>query len=1762
MVGANYGRGMRYRVLGPVRVEKDGEEIPLGGPQQRLVLALLIAAHGRMVSSSGLIDAIWPDEPPPTAKKTIQGYISHLRAQLGDALATQGSSYSLDTHGAVDSLEFEDLRQRGQELLDVDPIAAASVFREALALWDGPAFAELSDQLALAPDITRLEDLRIAVLGDRIDADLGCGGHRGMIGELDGLTQEFPLHDRFRGQHMVALYRAGRQVEALRSFERTRRFLAEEMGLDPSPELREIEQKILDGDSSLDLDGEGQQSGRAAVRGYELREVVATTESVETYRAYQRSVGREVTVQVLGPGVADDPQFIANFVTDTKRVAALEHPHIGFVYDTWREPGRAYQVSRWFPGGSLADRMAMEKFSAPKALRVLDQVGGALAYAHRQSVPHGQVSASTVLFDDDGNAFLRDFLVGRNGHATADNDRRDFASLTHLLLTGTNPQQIDGRLARALSISDVPETVKSVFEVAFEPAGGYARVEDFLRALHQAMGTEAVVPDRAEAQSMTAVRNPYKGLRAFQEADADDFFGRDDLVERLVARLDSNRLVAVIGPSGSGKSSAVKAGLSARIRSREGGPVRLQTEMFPGAFPFEELEGALLRVGVNRESVISELLSDERGLLRVLKQIMPADDAELLLIIDQFEELFSMATDRKVIQLFLNSLLTAVSDPRSRLRVVVTMRADFYDRPLQHPEFGTLLETGLVSVTMPDQVGLSAAVAQPALAVGLEFEPGLVDRVVRDLDDQPGGLPLLQYAMTELVAQRTSDVLTFAGYESIGGVYGALGKRAEDLYEALPPAGQRAIHQAFLRMVTVDEGAKDLRRRVTRAELAATDVDDAALSEALQLYGGHRLLTFDRDPITRASTVEVAHEALTREWERLDGWITDERDDLVVRRRVDEALAEWEDSGEDPSFLPSGSRLAQFEDWSTSTNLALSSHERDFLDAGAARDGDLKHRAASRRRRLVAGLAAVAVIMTVVAAFAFAQKRSSDRVAFDSETARLGANAGVLTGQDPQLGLLMAAEAFRREDSPHTLGAMQTAMVSAAPFTSFVDIEASQLEWSADRLFLLTSTGVDVLDVQTREVMQSFALEAADDSANDFLDAKFDGTSVPFASSPDGRWVGVALENGDFAAIDVDANRRFDLRLEGRVTAAAFDAQSETLALGGASGSTRIVSLADMGTVVEIAPIDDAGSFRDLGVDTQGLWRHIAPDYEAVIFRVSSLAFNGDASRLAIAQGPRVVVVDSARGTRVMEPVATSTLGFFGTEQDNQLPFASQTLRFDGENLLAKGFHTFVRIDTVEGVVRNKSSLVDRANLDLFGFAPTVVRHLESEQVLVLMPDGRLQLLDTSDAASGARRETLSIRVVWEVQMTREVEEALALSPDGSSWAVAQEGGIVFGRLDGSQLLAEGTRRSSEDQVQRGFVAQPKAQRPLLSIGSTGTIIAASASSSLMTRNEAGAYRTSDSAFTGRARFGESKDDAPDVLVAVARNTAALFSGDELSSAGRVQGIREVFGVSPDGTMLAYWSCTQSAGRDGDNSQSDSLRAASPRLAALDCPPAGMKIIDIASGELLASLSTGGEIVVIEWHPSGDAVFAVDVQGGIQEWLVGTWDSTETQVSQNSRPTISFRFSPDGRLAARTDRAGVVDIVEVSSGDVDVTFAGDAGLVRSSSHAESPWFSVGNEHLLTSRDGTVRLWDVESGAQIGVPFPNDVEVSAGGRSGDVLQLVTAVEDNLLIWNLDTSTWFDVACDAAGRNMTRAEWEQFGPRDSEYRATCPQYEIED
>ena len=1045
-----YHPRVRFMVLGPVAVIHDGEELPLGGPKQRTVLAMLLAARGRVVSVDRLIEGVWGENEPASARNALQVYVHHLRGAVGDMLRTDPDGYALETNGELDAEQFEAQADRVRSALDSDPSAAGDAARTALALWTGRCYAGVRDAPGLTTEIAHLENLRLEVLLGRVDADLELGRHTGLIGELESLIEEFPLQDRFRGQLMLALYRSGRQVEALRLFERTRRFLADEMGLDPAPELSALERRILVHDPSLDA--ASTHDDVSAVRGYEVSEVVARRAGATLHRGYQRSIGREVLVTVLDAELADDTGFIANHVIHAKQVASVDHPHVHQVFDTWREPGRAFQIGRWLAGGSLAQRIADGPLPPATAAQVIGEIGGALAQAHRQGVPHGDVGSRTVWFDAAGHAYLSAFRVGIEDVEDAiASDATSFIALAHEILTGSPPLAISDTRSEC-DREALDPAVSDVFDRAFS-VDGFARVDDFLRALRRALGVD-VVPPAGRGEGRSDVRNPYKGLKAFQEGDAGDYHGRAELTERLEHALATNRLVAIVGPSGSGKSSVAKAGLVRAFRSSDR-PI-LISEMYPGAHPFEELAGALVQVSVRPAKVMEELLGDDRGLIRVLKRVLPDDESELLLVIDQFEELFSLTRSSRTRELFLDNLVQAVNDPESRLRVALTLRADFFDRPLEHPEFGRIVEAGLVPVSAMTETELAQAISAPASAVGVEFEVGLVPHIVNEVNDQVGGLPLLQYALTEVFDRRTTNTITLADYQACGGIVGALASRAEQTYSTMHEHTRRALRHALLRMVAVGDGSDDLRVRVRRLDLRADGVSDAALTEALTLFGTHRLLTFDLDPITRGPTVEVAHEALLREWPRLSGWIDAQRDELVVRRRLAAAMTEWRDSEKDDSYLPTGGRLTQFEQWSATTSLELGPGEREFLDAATSYERRREDAVSRRRQRLFLTACATALVFAVIAAFALRQRSRAAEAAFQAETSRLAATAQNVSETLPELGLLVAAESHKREVTAETLGALQRTLVAADELSIALDVGFGSSGISADGRLLST----------------------------------------------------------------------------------------------------------------------------------------------------------------------------------------------------------------------------------------------------------------------------------------------------------------------------------------------------------------------------------------------------------------------------------------------------------------------------------------------------------------------------------------------------------------------------------------------------------------------------------------------------------------------------------------------------------------------------------
>jgi basic membrane lipoprotein Med (substrate-binding protein (PBP1-ABC) superfamily) len=305
------------------------------------------------------------------------------------------------------------------------------------------------------------------------------------------------------------------------------------------------------------------------------------------------------------------------------------------------------------------------------------------------------------------------------------------------------------------------------------------------------------------------------------------------------------------------------------------------------------------------------------------------------------------------------------------------LRADFYGRPLEYPHFAHLLGDSVVNVTslLPDE--LEAAAEEPAARAAAQLEPALVVQLLGDVAGRAGALPLFQYTLTELFERREGSLLTLNAYREMGGVSGALARRAEDLFLRLDPDQRFAAKQLLLRLVTISERGALSRRRVSAAEIVTLAVDVVALQTALDGFAGHRLLTFDRDQTTGSPTVEVAHEALLDQWPRLQEWIEDGRHDVRRHSQLLTALVEWKASDRKADYLLSGERLADYESWAKTSTLRLSTDEEQYLDAAILnrethlleeeervdRERRLDRRARRRLLGLIPGFAAIAVIL-------------------------------------------------------------------------------------------------------------------------------------------------------------------------------------------------------------------------------------------------------------------------------------------------------------------------------------------------------------------------------------------------------------------------------------------------------------------------------------------------------------------------------------------------------------------------------------------------------------------------------------------------------------------------------------------------------------------------------------------------------------------------------------------------------------------------------
>lgn len=771
-------------MLGPLSADVSGRPLSIGGPIQRRLLASLLARAPAVVPADTLVDDVWGEAAPATAVRTLHSHVTRLR----DALGRDGPSATIDTvnggyrlplgRGDLDAWIFEDLVRSAQADGD-DPRERARLLRTALALWRGPAYGEFLGTPFADAENRRLEELRDAALEARVEAELSAGLGAELVPEIEALVAEHPFRERLWTALVVALYRAGRQADALAAYQRARDVLSDELGVDPGPELRAAEARVL----------------------------------------------------------AQDPSLL----------------------------------------------------------------------------------------------------------------------------------------------STPPPAVATC---------------------------------------------PWKGLSAYELRDRDFFVGRDRLVTELVARLVDNAVVVVTGPSGSGKSSVVRAGL---IPALAGGAV----------------------IGSQSWRVCLPSSPDP---VRAIEEALA--DAPELLVIDPMDELL-MAAEPDELAGLARRLQAAVG---RGTRLVVVVRGDLYGRLSELTGIVSAAGAGTVLVGPPTDDELRDVVQVPSRRVGLTVEPALVDAVVADVSGRPGSLPLLSTALVGTWERRDGTTLTLAGYRAAGGAASALERLAEEAYASMDEPERLAARRILLRLVIDDDG--QWRRR--RASLGDVAVDPES-ARALDALASRRLVTVDRDD------VQLCHEALTAAWPRLASWLDERSMTGGIVEQVSASARAWQSGGRDPSDLLRGARLLAAIDLATVSPDELGPLEREFIAAGRSEADRELHRLRAGRRRLAyvaAGLLVLLVLAVAAGGLAVRSGQDAARAARVADAQRLGLQA--LTRTDRAQSLLLAVAAIRLDANPATesnlLAALQAG--SAPAMTIPVRDQASSLAVSRDGWLAVSSASgsVDVFD--------------------------------------------------------------------------------------------------------------------------------------------------------------------------------------------------------------------------------------------------------------------------------------------------------------------------------------------------------------------------------------------------------------------------------------------------------------------------------------------------------------------------------------------------------------------------------------------------------------------------------------------------------------------------------------------------------------------------
>jgi WD40 repeat protein/serine/threonine protein kinase len=1389
------------------------------------------------------------------------------------------------------------------------------------------------------------------------------------------------------------------------------------------------------------------------IRGYELQQPPLGGGGFGiVHRAYQPVLQREVAIKVIRQEFVNEPAFIRSFESEAQLVARLENPHIVPLYDFWRDPHGAYLVMRYLRGGSLRTLIEQKQPLQPEEiLRLLEHIVAALHVAHQSDIVHRDIKPDNILLDENGNAYLTDFGIAKpvGQVATHDNFSGTISHVAPEQLRGEKPHPAMDIYSLGIMLFELvtgqhpfvdltaldmmyhhnhvmPPDVQMVhsnalagFDAVIQKAAAksannrYSDVRDLLADVRTVVMGKASATKTAQVISI--IPNPYKGLKPFHEADAADFFGRDVLIASMSFRLRSNQpFLAVVGPSGSGKSSLVRAGLIPTLRTDTlaSDKIWFIADFQPGAKPLDALADTLNKISpVSLPDLSQRLQASEKSLVEVASTIFQEIEGVLLLVIDQFEEVFVQVEAETERTHFLNLLTYAATATASPVRIVLTLRADFYDRPLRYEGFSALIEQYTQPVLPLNSREIEQVIVAPAERVGLKVDSQLVGAIISDLREQPAALPLLQYALTEVFKRREGLVLTYGSYEDSGGISGALALGAETTYFSLDSLRQQIARQLFLRLVTHNDNSEYTRRRSRRAELYETIVPRDALDDVLEAFSKARLLTltFNFEGSNREPMVEIAHEALIDGWGQLRDWIDASRNDIRLQRLLSSAYAEWQNNQRSPDFLLSAGRLQQFVEWLQNDAIVIPPEERNYLNLSIAqRDADtaqalaqqqreleLNRQSIRRLRQLIVGAAIFIVGVFGLTIFSYSNYRTaiaSEQRAISAEYEAVQraeeADARLLASRlprialsDPSLAYGLALSLLEEMDNPplSVQGAVTDFLLTNSIIRRFEGHRGnvSHVVYSPDGTQAI-SVGIDALiirwDVATGEQLQTYRLHETWVRAVAWL--------------PDGERVITGANDGTLYLWDVttgDILQQYEGH-EWGITAVNLSPDA----------SRMISSAADTTAIIWHI--------------TTGEIEHRLAAHESYVWNA---AFAPDGQTFAtVSEDAKVIVWDAATGAIIY------------TLTEHNAPVTAVTYSPDSQTLLVGDFNAgLFRWDVATGELRNR--LVGH-NTSIWRVAYSA----DGRYGISTAEDGEVILWDMTSGDWLARRKGHVLAAT-----------SATFAPDGrTALSTGEDGSVVLWDI---ASITERPRYLGHENVGTDVALAPDGLTAVSGSWDETAILWDVATQTIR-------YQWADfGAWISCVAY------APDGKTVVIGDWNGMLTQYDTTSGAMLQQFdvhddrfesveysadsSRVITASLDGTVKVWDLATATLVQTfaGHNAPAFSATFAPDGQSALSGGEEGLMYHwEIATGTILHTFAGhSGTIMDIEYAPDGETILTASADSRLILWDVLTGEALRT-FAGHVRLVETVSFAPDGQTALSSSADQTIILWDIASGDI------------------------------------------------------------------------------------------------------------------------------